>query len=291
MIAHKSERPFQWINGMAFALFSLSMIAPLIHLAAVSLSSTQYTEAKQVYFWPKGLQFDVYKTIFGMDQLWRSLGVSVTITVFGTVIALLFTSTLAYALSRPIMAGRKIVLRAVVITFVFSAPMIPSYLVVRALHMEDTLWALMVPGALAAFNIIIMKTFFQGISVEMYEAAKIDGCTEAGLFGKIAVPLSMPVFATIALFHSVSQWNSYFHALIYIRSKELLPVQVLLRNLVISDEASSMVDSNFGDASIMSTPEMMKAGIILFATLPIIIVYPFLQKYFVKGATLGALKE
>jgi len=288
---HKSERPFQWINGAFFLLLSFTMVAPLIHLAAVSLSAPQFAETKQVWLWPKGFQLDVYKTIWTMDHLWRALGVTIQITVIGTFFALAFTSTLAFALSRPVMAGRKMVLRAVVITFVFSAPMIPSYLVIRALSMENTLWALTVPNALAAFNIIIMKTFFQGLSAELYEAAKMDGCTEFGLFARITIPLSLPVFSTIALFHAVTQWNSYFQALIYIRSKDLLPLQILLRNFIASDEATSVVDSNFGDATIMSTPEMMKAGIIIFATLPIIIVYPFLQKYFVKGATLGALKE
>mgnify|MGYP001466788461 CR=1 FL=1 len=280
---------FPFINGTLFVLLCLTMIAPIIHLAAVSLSSPLYAQAKMVTFWPKGFNIEVYKTIFNMENIWRSMGNSVIITVGGTLIALAFTSTLAYPLSRPNMKGRKWVLRGILVTFIFSAPLIPSYLLVRGLGMENTLWALMIPGALNAFNVIIMKTFFQGISSEMFDAAKIDGSNEAGIFARIAIPLSMPVIATIALFHAVGQWNSYFSALIYIRNKDLLPLQVLLRNLVVEEEANMM--ANATELATVLTPEMLKAGITLFATVPILIVYPFLQKYFVKGAMLGSLKE
>jgi ABC-type glycerol-3-phosphate transport system permease component len=195
---------------------------------------------------------------------------------------------MAYGLSRPFAPGKRIILRLVLITFIFSAPLIPSYLVVSALGLENTLWVLMLPGALNAFAVIIMKTFFQGLSSELFDAAKIDGCSELGIFARIALPLSTAGIATLALFHSVGIWNSYFAALLYIRSKELYPLQILLRSLVVEENSSFRPVA--GEV-IVSTPEMMKAGIILFATLPILIVYPFLQKYFVKGAMLGSLKE
>lgn len=293
MPTYKSERLFQTMNGAFLVIASLTMIAPLIHLAAVSLSSPKFAEAKLVTFWPKGFQLDVYRTIIGMDNLWRSLGVTIYITVLGTLIALILTSSIAYALSRPQMPVRGLILKGIIVTFVFSIPLIPNYLVVKGLGMEDTLWALMVPGALGAFNIIIMKTFFQGLSTEVFDAAKIDGCSEFGIYGRIAIPLSKPVIATIGLFHAVTQWNSYFQALIFIRSKELYPLQILLRSLVVEDEGNLGQSGQSGsvDSIVQTTPEMMKAGIILFATIPILLVYPFLQKYFVKGATLGSLKE
>lgn len=280
---------FSWANGTAFVVLCLTMIAPIVHLAAVSLSSRFYAEAKLVTFWPKGFNVDVYKTIFNMGNIWTSMGNSIIITVFGTLIALAFTATMAYPLSRPQMTGRKWVLRGIIVTFVFSAPLIPNYLLIRSLGMENTLWVLMIPGALNAFNVIIMKTFFQGISSEMFDASKIDGCSELGSFARIAIPLSTPVIATIALFHAVGQWNSYFSALIYIRSKDLMPLQVLLRNLVVEEQANNVANST--EVATMLTPEMLKAGITLFATAPILIVYPFLQKYFVKGAMVGSLKE
>ncbi|GAA3401061.1 carbohydrate ABC transporter permease [Paenibacillus hodogayensis] len=280
---------FPLINGTGFVVLCLTMIAPLIHLAAVSFSSQFYAEAKLVTFWPRGFNIEVYKTIVTMGNIWTSMRNSVVITVVGTLIALAFTASLAYPLSRATMHGRKWVLRGIIVTFVFSAPLIPNYLLIRSLGMENTLWALMIPGALNAFNVIIMKTFFQGISSEMFDASKIDGCTEWGSFGRIAIPLSAPVIATIALFHAVGQWNSYFGAMIYIRSKELMPLQVLLRNLIVEEQANNV--ANTTDVSTLLTPEMLKAGITLFATLPILIVYPFLQKYFVKGAMVGSLKE
>ncbi|CAG7620608.1 L-arabinose transport system permease protein AraQ [Paenibacillus solanacearum] len=282
-------RLFPLVNGMMFVMLCLTMIAPIVHLAAVSLSAPVYANAKLVVFWPKGFNVEVYRTIFAMANIWKSLGVSVYITVLGTLICLAFTLTLAYSLSRPSMKGRRWVLRGIIVTFVFSAPLIPNYLVVRGLGMENTLWALMIPGALNAFNVIIMKTFFQGISSEMFDAGKIDGCSELGVFSRIALPLSAPVVATVALFHAVGQWNSYFAALIFIRSKDLLPLQVLLRNLIVEEQASNVASTT--ELSGLLTPEMLKAGITLFATAPILIVYPFLQKYFVKGAMVGSLKE
>ncbi|MBD2863219.1 MULTISPECIES: carbohydrate ABC transporter permease [Paenibacillus] len=289
MPVHKRLEWFPIVNGTLFVLLCISMIAPIVHLLAVSLSSPMYADARLVTFWPKGFNIEVYKTIFGMDNIWRAMGVSVYITVGGTLMALAFTSTLAYSLSRPQMNGRKWILRGIIVTFVFSAPLIPNYLVIRALSMENTLWALMVPGALSAFYVIIMKTFFQGISSEMFDAAKIDGCSELGTFARIAIPMSMPVIATVALFVAVGQWNNYFSALIYIRDKDLLPLQVLLRNLVVEEQANSMTQT--AEVALTMTPEMMKAGITLVATAPILIVYPFLQKYFVKGAMVGSLKE
>ncbi len=288
MVTSKSDWVISTIIGLILTLVALSMVAPLVHLLAVSLSDPIYANAKLVYLWPRGFHLNVYQTIVGMDALWRSMGVTIFITIGGTLLHLFFTTSMAYGLSRPFAPGKKIILRLVLITFIFSAPLIPSYLVISALGLENTLWVLMLPGALNAFAVIIMKTFFQGLSSELFDAAKIDGCSELGIFARIALPLSTAGIATLALFHSVGIWNSYFAALLYIRSKELFPLQILLRSLVVEENSSFRPVA--GEV-IVSTPEMMKAGIILFATLPILIVYPFLQKYFVKGAMLGSLKE
>ncbi|GAA3408110.1 carbohydrate ABC transporter permease [Paenibacillus hodogayensis] len=284
-----SNRIFPWVNGALLTITALSMVVPLIHLAAVSLSSPVYANAKLVYLWPKGFQLDVYRTIFGMETLWRSMGVTIAITVGGTFLYLFFTSTMAYGLSRPHAPGRSLIMRLVLITFIFTSPLIPGYLVIRSLGLENTLWVLMLPGAISAFGVIIMKTFFQGLSSELFDAGKIDGCSEFGIYGRIAMPLSMAVNATLALFQAVGLWNSYFSALIYIRNKELYPLQILLRSLILEDDSRLKPP---GAGNLMpATPEMMKAGVVLFATVPILLVYPFLQKYFVKGALLGSLKE
>lgn len=189
------------------------------------------------------------------------------------------------------MPARKWIVGLILISFIFPSPLIPSFLVVNALGMNNTLWALIIPGALGAYYIIIMRTFFAGISKELIEAAKIDGCGEFGVFVRIVLPLSKAVLATIALFHAVGQWNSYFGALIYIRSEHLFPLQLKLRNMVQNSSFDSGFDSNMFDTDVLQTPEMIKAGAIIFTTLPILLVYPFLQKHFVKGAMLGSLKE
>jgi putative aldouronate transport system permease protein len=288
---YKSDRMFQIINNTVLIIISLTMIAPIIHLVAVSFSSSMYAEAKLVYFWPRGFNLDVYKTIFNMDMMWRSMGVSIYITVLGTFITLLLTSTFSYSLSRPGMPARSFIIRAMIVTYVFLPPLIPTFLLVKSLGIENTTWALMLPFAMNAFYVMIMKTFFQNISSQIFDSAKIDGCSEFGIYARIVIPLSKPVFATIALFHAVYQWNSYFYALIFIRSKELYPLQMLLRKLVVEDDGSSMSQAAMEEVAVTATPEMMKAGIIIFATIPILAVYPFLQKYFVKGAMLGSLKE
>ncbi|TLS53884.1 carbohydrate ABC transporter permease [Paenibacillus antri] len=279
--------------GLATVLLFLCglMLAPLIHIISISLSDPLFAQAKLVYFWPKGLQFGVYQKIFAMDEMWRAMGVSIVVTVGGTLITLVLTSMLSYSLTRGRMPYRKLVMKLILITFVFPAPIIPSFLLVKSIGMLDTLWALMIPAATSAFGVIIMKTFFQGVSNELLDAAKIDGCTEAGIFTRIVLPLSKSVLATIGLFQAVYHWNAYFPALMFIRSKELYPLQVLLQNLVVKKGVNNFMGDVQFELSMPVTPEMMSAGIIVFATIPILLVYPFLQKYFVKGAMLGSLKE
>lgn len=291
MNRQRSETVFQWTNGALILLICLTMIAPMIHLLAVSISDPVYAGAKLVYLWPKGLFFNVYTTLFQMKDMWRAMGVSVYITVVGTVLSLALTSTLAFTLARPQMPGRKWIVRLILFSFIFPAPLIPTFLIINKLGMMNTLWALIVPGALGAYNVFIMKTFFQGVSKELIEAAKIDGCSEFGVYLRIVLPVSQAVSATIALFHAVGTWNSYFSALIYIRSEHLFPLQLKLRNMVQNSAFDSGVDNSMFDSQVLQTPEMLKAGAILFTTIPILIVYPFLQKYFVKGAMLGSLKE
>lgn len=291
MVFNKSELLFQAVNNVVFFLVGLTMIAPLIHLLAVSFSSPLYVNSKQVLFWPKGFNTNVYETIFGLQTIWRAMGVSVWITLAGTALTLMLGSSLSYSLSRRSMKGRAFVLKAIVVTFVFTAPLIPTYLLVGSLGLKNTLWALIVPNALSAFYVLIIKTFFEGISQELFESAKIDGCSEFKIYYRIVLPLSKPVLATIALFHSVYQWNSYFGALMYIRDRGLFPLQIILRNMVVDDQAQRVIQNASAEAIRSTTPEMMKAGIIMFATLPILIVYPFLQRFFVKGAMLGAVKE
>jgi len=288
---HRSERMFQFTNGLIIFLLSFTMIAPMIHLVAVSLSTPKFAEAKLVYLWPKGFYTGVYESLFQMGDMWRAMGVSIYITLSGTALCLLLTTTLSFTLTRPAMPARRWLIRLILFTFIFPVPMIPGFLLVKSLGMIDSLWSLIIPGALSAYFIFINKTFFQGIPAELIDSVKMDGCGEFGVFVRLVLPLSKPVLATIALFHAVSQWNSYFGALIYIRTKDLFPLQLKLRNLVQSGNNDSGINGYTFDVSAMQTPEMIKAGAILFSTVPILIIYPFLQRYFVQGAMLGSLKE
>ena len=288
MPIYRSERLFHIVNMVVFALIGFSMLAPMLHVLAVSLSSYDYVNLDQVYLWPKGFTAGVYKLIFADANLWRALGVSAYVTVMGTLVYLFFTSTMAYSLSRPYMVGRAFILKAILVTFIFSAPLIPRFMVVHHLGMINTLWSLIIPGAVGGFGVIIMKTFFQGISSEIFDAGYIDGCSEFGIYARLTIPLSAPVFATLGLMHAVGEWNSYFDALIYIRDKDLYPIQIVLRSLVQSSELGMEFDKTEIETHAIET---LKSGVIIFATVPIILVYPFLQKYFIKGAYVGSLKE
>lgn len=286
----KNDGLFQVINSILLILISITMIAPIINLAAISLSNPAYAEAKLVSFWPQGFNINVYKTITGLEMVWRAMGVSIWITLAGTLLCLLVCSLMSYSLSRPAMKYKGIIMKAILLTYIFSIPLIPYYITVRSLKIENTLWALIIPGSVGAFYIIIMRTFFKGISPEIYDAARIDGCNEFGIYSRIVLPLSKPVLATISLYHAVGVWNSYFGALVFIRSKMLYPLQLVLRELVVDITGNTAV-SDAINIELVSTPEMMKAGIIIFSTVPILMAYPFLQKYFIKGAMLGSLKE
>lgn len=284
----QKEKRFQLFNGILLIFISITMILPMIHLLAVSLSASKYASAKLVGLWPKGFNFEVYEMIIGMRNIWQALGVSVYITIVGTLICLLLTTSLSYTLSRPFMPGKKLWLNLILLTFILPSPLIPTYMLVDSLGMIDSLWSLIIPAALGAWYVFITKTFFQNIPGELFDSAKMDGCNELSIYFRIVLPLSKPVIATIALFHAVAQWNGYFQALIFLRSKELYPVQLLLRNLVFDGDAANDIGGNL---QLAATPEQISAGIIMFTTIPILLVYPFLQKHFVKGAMLGSLKE
>lgn len=288
MPTFKSDRIFGSINGIFFIFLNLIMIAPFVHVIALSLSSSEFTAIQQIYFWPKGFNFEVYSEIFAQENLWRAMGVSVYITVMGTAIMLFLTTSMGYSLSRSQMPARKLILKLILVTFIFASPLIPFYMVVRGIGLENTLWSLIIPTAVNAFYVIIMKSFFQGLSAELFDAAYMDGASEYGIYWRIALPLALPAIATLGLFHAVAQWNQYFHALIFIRDKELYPIQILLRNLI----AQGQFAQEFEDWDVLTLPpEQMKAGVIMFATLPILLVYPFIQRFFVKGAMVGSLKE
>ena len=213
--------------------------------------------------------------------------VSIYITVVGTFINLLMTSLMAYPLAKQTLRGRGPILLGVLFTMLFSGGLIPTYFVVKELHLTNTLWSLMIPSAISAFNLIVLKNFFQQIPDGLEDSAKIDGCNDVGVLFRIVLPLSMPAMATFSLFYAVAHWNQFFNAILYINDNTKWPIQVLLREIVILAQ-SRIGDTSMDDVEIQ--PLTIRMAVIVFATLPILVVYPFLQKHFAKGVMLGSVK-
>lgn len=263
-------------------LFALSTTVPFLYVLINSFSGTED-------LWPKVWTLDAYKYIFSTDRFIRSLGVSIYITLLGTFLSLLSTSLMSYGLSNKNVPGRKAILLMALFTILFNGGMIPTYFVVRAVGLIDTLWALMIPTMMSGFYVLVMKEFFQNIPEDLKEAAQIDGAHEVMVFIRIILPLSLPAIAAFGLFYAVMLWNQYFSAVLYINDYEKWPIQVLLQQIVIQASGS------FGDTTAMGENmafygQSVRMAVVIVATVPILIVYPFLQKHFAKGVLLGSVK-
>jgi len=281
---------FDVTNYLFLAAFGIAAVLPFIYVIAGSFASDTELTQRSVFLIPETVTTAAYKFIFSTDTILKSIWVSIYITVVGTVINLFFTVTMAYPLARRSLMGRNLVLNMVIFSMLFGGGLIPTYLVIRELGMLDTLWALMIPGAISAFNLIIVKNFFQELPPELEEAAKIDGCTELGLLWKIVLPLSKPVLATFTLFYAVGHWNNFFSALLYINDPSKWPLQVMLRQIVLLSQAAAG-DLNSMDPNFVKPPDQsIKMAVIVVGTIPILLVYPFLQKHFAKGVLIGSVK-
>ncbi|NOU75292.1 ABC transporter permease subunit [Paenibacillus sp. LMG 31458] len=283
------EKLFDIANYLFLAIVALAMILPVMYIVAGSFASDLEIGSRSFFLIPKDITFDAYKFVFKDNTLPRSLGVSVFITIGGTLVNLFFTFTMAYALSRSHMIGRNVVMNMIIFTMVFSGGIIPTYLVVKSLGLLNTYWAVMLPVAINAFNLIVIKSFFQEIPNELIESARIDGCNDIGVLWRIVLPLSKPVIATFALFYAVAHWNDFFNALIYLSDAKKWPMQVLLRQIVLM--ATGSLEMGTYDPTYVKPPDQsIKMAIIVVGTLPILMVYPFIQKYFAKGVLIGAVK-
>lgn len=268
-------------------IVALIAVLPFVYVIAVSFTDPIEVAKGGIILFPKKFSLAAYQYIFSTNTLIRSLGVSVYVTVVGTLINLVMTSLMAYPLSKTHFRGRNVILLGVLFTMMFSGGMIPSYFVVKNLGLTNTLWSLMIPSAINAFNLIVLKNFFQQIPDSLEDSAKIDGCNDLGVLFRIVVPLSLPAMATFALFYAVSHWNTFFSAILYINDNTKWPIQVRLREIVI------LAQSRVGDTSMdekLIQPLTIRMAVIVFATVPILLVYPFLQKHFTKGVMLGSVK-
>ncbi|MUG45957.1 carbohydrate ABC transporter permease [Paenibacillus woosongensis] len=284
-----SEKIFDAFNYVFLALFGLLAILPFIFVISGSFATDAEITKRAVFLIPKTFSLDAYKFIFSTDTIMRSIGVSIYVTVVGTIVNLFFTVTMAYPMARRNLMGRNLILNLVIFTMLFGGGMIPTYLVIRELHLLDSLNSLILPGAISAFNLIIVKNFFQELPPGLEEAAKIDGCNELSLLWKIVLPLSKPVLATFTLFYAVGHWNNFFSALLYINDPSKWPLQVMLRQIVMLSQSAGDLSSM--DPTFVQPPEQsIKMAVIVVGTIPILCVYPFLQKHFAKGVLLGSIK-
>ena len=269
-------------------LIAVIMVIPFIYVIAASFATEAEIQTRPIFFIPDSPTLDAYARIFDMNDMgtrvFHSLLISVCVTAIGTFINLFFTTTMAYGLSRSNLIGKKPLLNMVLFTMVFGGGMIPLFLVVKGLGMYDTYAALILPGAISAYNMIIVRNFFMELPRELEEAASIDGCSDIGIFIKIALPLSLPCLATFGLFYAVGHWNNYFGALLYLEDSTKFPFQLVLRNIVVQT-AETQTDPNA-----LIPEDTLKMAVIVIGTVPILIVYPFLQKHFAAGVMVGAVK-
>ena len=281
---------FDLLNLLFMIAFILVTVLPFVHMFAVSTSQNGYALRGEVGFWPKGFNWDMYAYVLQDGRLIRGMLNTIVYTVVGVSIGLAITSMGAYALSKKKLTFQKGIMLAILFTIMFGGGMIPTYLVVRSMGFIDTIWAMTVPGAVSTWHVIIMRTFFLNFSEELEEAAKVDGLNDFQIFYRIVVPLSSALFATIGIFLSVGYWNDFFSALMYIRDLKMLPLQMIVRNIVLLGDVGADAGSNKGGGALISI-NALNYAVILFSIFPILLVYPLLQKYYVQGAMIGSVKS
>jgi len=286
--AEKGSKTFDIVNYILLLIIAFITLYPMYYIFIVSISSSQYVSSNAVNFIPKGITWEAYKMVFKNQDIWNSYLNTIIYTLVGTVINVMVTAFCAFPLSRRDFYGRSFFTVFVIITMFISGGMIPLYLVINQLHLINTIWAIVLPPAISTYNMIIMRTFFENVPISLQESAYIDGANDLHIFFKIILPLSAPIIATMTLFYSVSHWNSFFPALLYLNQKSKYPVQLLLRDIVVNGEFSGQGEDVTNSMNIMAVN--FKYSTIIIAVVPILAAYPFLQKYFTKGVMIGAVK-
>jgi putative aldouronate transport system permease protein len=280
-------RAFRVVNAVALVLVCVVTLYPFINLVAKAFSSEGYIAAGEVNLIPRGFNIDTFRVVMNDGTFWTNYGNTFLYTIVGTIIAMAITTTYAYALSKPYLKGRTFFVGIAVFTMFFGGGLIPNYiLIANYLGWRNSIWAVVVPGALSVFNLLVMKSFFENFPEELEEAAAIDGLTTYGIFFRVVLPLSKAVLATMTLFYAVSIWNSWFNAFLFLDDKSLFPVTVYLRNLI---AAATGVQEALGGES-AQVASNIQAVTMLLTVLPIICLYPFIQRYFVSGVMLGSVK-
>lgn len=279
------------------ALLAFSTFYPFWNAAVISFNTGSDTALGGITFWPRDFTLENYAIVFNDERLLNGFYISVMRTVVGTVTSIIVTAVFAYGMTKKELIGRKYYMVLCIITMYFSGGLIPSFLLIRSLGLMDSFWVFIIPGLVSVWNMIIFKTFFQGLPGGLEESAKIDGCGNWGTFFRIVLPLSGPVIATLSLFTAVNHWNDWFLPSIYINNENLMPIQTMLKQIlntnIVSDQIGNLDSAAQGQLQKMQTvsSKSLSMATMMIATLPIIMVYPFVQKYFVKGVLVGSLKE
>jgi len=283
------SRIFDCINYGFLFLLCVLMLYPLWYVLCCSFSDpAQLMRHSGILLWPLDFSFAGYEKVLGYKQLWNSYGVTIFVVIAGTAMNMFFSTLFAFVLSRKGMLWHKLITGLAVFTMYFSGGMIPTYLVVKGVGLYDTIWAMIIPGLISTYNCIILRTAFYGIPDSLEESAKIDGAGDLRVLFTICVPLIVPSIATVALFYAVGHWNSWTSALLYIRKESLMPLQMVLRALLIQGEAIEVTGGQ--DLQTELNNMLLKYVVIVVSTVPILCVYPFIQKFFTKGVMIGAVK-
>lgn len=287
----QSSRWFGWLNAILLALFACATLLPFINILAVSFSSGRAINAGEVSVWPVDFNLDAYVNLIADGQLLVAMKNTVLITVVGTALNMLFTVIAAYPLSKRRLKGRNVMLMGVLFTMLFGGGLIPNFLLINALGLIDSYWGLWLPALISVYNMFVMKSFFEGLPEELEESAAIDGAKDLTILWKIILPLSLPVVAALTLFYAVGWWNSYMNVLIYIKSTDKVSLMVKLYQML-ENVGSQMLNTTNGEGVLQATitPEGIRSASIVIAIVPILCVYPFLQKHFVKGVLMGSVK-
>jgi len=287
----KADKVFETINVIILSLVLVIILYPLIFVVVASVSDPLRVLQGEVWLWPKGLNLESYKLVFSHSQIMIGYRNTLFYTLLGTLINLVMTTLGAYPLSRRDFRARSFFTFLFTFTMFFSGGMIPTYLVVKQLGLLDKIWAMLLPGAVSVWNMTIMRNYFQtSIPFELQESAMIDGCGNLSLLIRIVLPLSVPIIAVMVIFYGVGHWNSYFNALIYLTDQNKYPLQLVLRSILMKEETSEMIAADDSVIRRQMMAEILKYAAIIVSSVPVLLLYPFLQKYFVHGIMVGALK-
>lgn len=289
-----SDKNFDLLNKLFLTIIVIIIVYPIVFVISASISNPVAVSSGKMWLWPVDITFEGYRRILQTESIWLGYRNTIIYTFVGTAIHLFVLLPCAYALSRKELIGRKYILWAILFTMMFSGGLIPTYLVVKSLGMLDTMWAVIIPGVVGAWSLLVARAFFQqSIPDQLVEAAKIDGGTDFYIFLKIVLPLSLPIVAVMSLFHAVSLWNQYFNALIYLTDRDKYPLQLILREILVVNQ----MQLGEGTDNTQSIVEQVRAGglikyaVIIVSSLPLLIAYPFLQRFFVQGVLIGSIKE